>query len=94
MKCQHKAGKHLVQGGKATVYNKVWYIVSGINEMSAPGPGCQGNNIQRGRFDKLFNAKCFSCLDVASGFHQNLLRDEDKPKTAFRIPFGHYQFRV
>lgn len=23
-----------------------------------------------------------------------LLRDEDKPKTAFRTPFGHYQFRV
>ena len=45
-------------------------------------------------FDKLFGAQYFSCLDAASGFHQVLLKDEDKPKTAFRTPFGHYQFRV
>ena len=45
-------------------------------------------------FDKLFGAKYFSCLDAASGFHQILLKDDDKPKTAFRTPFGHYQFRV
>ena len=45
-------------------------------------------------FDKLFGAQYFSCLDAASGFHQILLKDEDKPKTAFRTPFGHYQFRV
>ena len=45
-------------------------------------------------FDKLFGAKYFSCLDAASGFHQILLKDEDKPKTAFRTPFGHYQFKV
>ena len=42
-------------------------------------------------FDKLFGAQYFSCLDA---FHQILLRDEDKPKTAFRTPFGHYQFGV
>ena len=40
--------------------------------------------------DKLFGAQYFSCLDAASGFHQILLKDEDKPKTAFRTPFGHY----
>ena len=45
-------------------------------------------------FDKLFGAKYFSCLDAATGFHQILLKDADKPKTAFRTPFGHYQFRV
>lgn len=45
-------------------------------------------------FDRLIGAKYFSCLDAASGFHQILLKDEDKPKTAFRTPFGHYQFRV
>ena len=27
-------------------------------------------------------------------FHQILLKDEDKLKSAFRTPFGHYQFRV
>ena len=45
-------------------------------------------------FDKLFGAQYFSCLDAASGFHQILLKDEDRPKTACRTPFGHYQFRV
>ena len=44
--------------------------------------------------DKLFGAKYFSCLDAASGFHQILLKEADKPKTAFRTPFGHYQFKV
>ena len=45
-------------------------------------------------FDNLFGAQYFSCLDAACGFHQILLRDEDKPKTAFITPFDHYQFRV
>ena len=45
-------------------------------------------------FDKLFGAKYFSCLDAASGFHQILLKEADKPKTAFRTPFGHYQFKA
>ena len=45
-------------------------------------------------FDELFGAQYFSCLDAASGLYQILLRDKDKPKTAFRTPFGHYQFRV
>lgn len=44
--------------------------------------------------DKLFGAQYFSCLDAASGFHQILLKDKGKPKTAFRTPFGHYLFRV
>ena len=45
-------------------------------------------------FDKLHGAKYFSSLDAASGFHQILLKPDDRPKTAFRTPFGHYQFKV
>ena len=45
-------------------------------------------------FDKLFGAQYFSCLDATSGFHQILLKAEDRPKTAFRTPFGHYQYKV
>ena len=45
-------------------------------------------------FDKLHGAQYFTSLDAASGFHQILLKPEDRPKTAFRTPFGHYQFKV
>ncbi len=45
-------------------------------------------------FDKLQGPQYFTSLDAASGFHQILLQESDRPKTAFRTPFGHYQFRV
>jgi hypothetical protein len=44
--------------------------------------------------DKLNGSTCFSSLDLKSGYYQIQIRDEDKPKTAFRTPFGHYQFKV
>lgn len=42
--------------------------------------------------DKLGRAHYFSTIDLAKGFHQILVRQEDRSKTAFSTPYGHYEF--
>uniref|UniRef100_A0A0G4GDK2 Reverse transcriptase domain-containing protein n=1 Tax=Chromera velia CCMP2878 TaxID=1169474 RepID=A0A0G4GDK2_9ALVE len=42
--------------------------------------------------DKLAGSSVFSALDYTSGFHQLLLKPEDREKTAFVTPFGLYKF--
>ncbi|KAL4091164.1 hypothetical protein QTP88_025901 [Uroleucon formosanum] len=42
--------------------------------------------------DQLGKAKYFSCLDMASGYHQIALKPEDKHKTAFSTEKGHFEF--
>ena len=44
--------------------------------------------------DKIQGAQYFSSMDLLQGFYQLPLIDSDKPKTAFKTSFGHYQFRV
>lgn len=46
-----------------------------------------------GILDQLGSAKYFSVLDLASGFHQIPMAENDATKTAFSTPYGHYQFR-
>ena len=45
-------------------------------------------------FDQLADSCVFSSLDLSQGYHQIRILEEDVPKTTFRVPFGHYQFKV
>ena len=44
--------------------------------------------------DRLRNAKFFTKIDLASGFHQIRIKEEDTYKTAFRTKYGHYEWIV
>ena len=44
--------------------------------------------------DQLSGAKVMSSLDLQSGYHQIRMQDDDVPKTAFRTPLGHFQWKV
>jgi hypothetical protein len=44
--------------------------------------------------DAVAGSSYFTSLDLTSGYHQILISEEDRHKTAFRTPFGHFQFKV
>ena len=44
--------------------------------------------------DRLGKARHFITLDLASGYHQIAVKDEDIPKTAFRTQRGQFEFVV
>lgn len=43
--------------------------------------------------DQLSHSKYFTTLDLASGYHQVLIEEQDKEKTAFSTPIGHLHFK-
>jgi hypothetical protein len=45
-------------------------------------------------FDQLKDAKIFLKIDLGSGYHQVMIKDEDINKTTFRTRYGDYEFTV
>jgi hypothetical protein len=45
-------------------------------------------------FDQMNGATMFLKIDLLSGYHQLRIKDEDIPKTIFKMIFGHYEFTV
>ena len=43
--------------------------------------------------DQTSNSHYFSTIDLASGYHQVLMDPDDREKTAFSTPTGHYHFK-
>jgi hypothetical protein len=44
--------------------------------------------------DNLSGAKFFTSLDLTSGYHQLVLRESDRPKTAFNTHMGKFEYKV
>ncbi len=44
--------------------------------------------------DKMHGCTVFTTLDLYSGYHQIKITPEDCPKTAFRTPLGHFEWKV
>ena len=43
-------------------------------------------------FDQMKGVTMFSKIDLRSGYHQLWIKEDDFPKIAFKMRFGHYEF--
>jgi hypothetical protein len=45
-------------------------------------------------FDQMKGAMVFPKIDLRSGYHQLQIKEDNIPKTTFKMRFGHYEFIV
>nr|GEW86724.1 hypothetical protein [Tanacetum cinerariifolium] len=61
-------------------------------------PGAAPNQYPLSRindlFDQLQGSRVYCKIDLRSGYHQLIVREEDIRKTAFKTRYGHYEFQV
>ena len=43
-------------------------------------------------FDQLGGSRCFSKIDLRSGYHPLKIKEQNIPKIAFRTRYGHFEF--
>ena len=74
--------------------NKRWRLVTDYRKLNDKtiGDAYSLPNITE-ILDQLESAKYFSKFDLASGFHQIQMAQENAHKTAFSTPYGHFQFK-
>lgn len=78
---------------KSTDGNKKFRVVVDfrkINEKTIPDIYPLPNIIDI--IEQLGNSVYFSTLDMASGYHQILMNEDDKEKTSFSTAYGKYQY--
>jgi hypothetical protein len=45
-------------------------------------------------FDHMKGLTMFSKIDLRSGYHHSWIKEDDIPKTTFKMRLGHYEFTV
>jgi hypothetical protein len=45
-------------------------------------------------FDQMKGGTMFSKIDLRSGYHQLQIKEDDVPKTTFKMRFGNYKFTI
>nr|GEZ87835.1 putative reverse transcriptase domain-containing protein [Tanacetum cinerariifolium] len=82
-------------GGCGGGYNRLkgtgWWCRSGVEVVGKVAGLLAGKTFGE---DVQHISSVYSKIDLRSGYHQLRVREEDIPKIAFRIRYGHYEFQV
>ncbi|GKA94353.1 putative reverse transcriptase domain-containing protein [Tanacetum coccineum] len=90
----------LTLGSSDLVCQEEGRIISNVHRLSRiKQANCEESLSTPKKSDDLldFNTKrtkCYSKIDLQSGYHHLWVRDKDIQKTAFRTRYGHYEFQV
>ncbi|GJU91261.1 putative reverse transcriptase domain-containing protein [Tanacetum coccineum] len=87
--CQVEFQINLILGATSVAHAPYRLAPSEMQELSN-----QLQELIEDLFDQLQGSSVYLKIDLRSGYHQLSVRDEDIPKTAFRIRYGHYEFQV